>query len=56
MQQQHGANNVMKEFNDKGVNYSFTIPEGKAPTDGQEWYGYYYWGSVYGWTLMEKAI
>ena len=46
---------VVVNFTDKGVNYSFTIPAGKAPTDGQEWYGYYYLGSVYGWTLMENV-
>ena len=47
---------VVVNFTDKGVNYSFTIPAGKAPTDGQEWYGYYYLGSVYGWTLMENVM
>lgn len=47
---------VIVNFTDKGVNYSFTIPAGKAPTDGQEWYGYYYLGSVYGWTLMESVM
>ena len=47
---------VVVNFTDKGVNYSFTIPAGKAPTDGQEWYGYYYLGSVYGWTLMENVL
>lgn len=47
---------VIVNFTDKGVNYSFTIPAGKAPTDGQEWYGYYYLGSVYGWTLIENVM
>lgn len=47
---------VVVNFMDKGVNYSFTIPAGKAPTDGQEWYGYYYLGSVYGWTSIENAM
>lgn len=47
---------VVVNFTDKDVNYSFTIPAGKAPTDGQEWYGYYYLGSVYGWTLVEDTI
>lgn len=47
---------VVVNFTDKDVNYSFTIPAGKAPTDGQEWYGYYYLGSVYGWTLVEDVI
>lgn len=47
---------VIVNFTDKGVNYSFTIPVGKAPTDGQEWYGYYYLGSVYGWTLIENVM
>ena len=47
---------VVVNFTDKGVNYSFTIPAGKAPTDGQEWYGYYYLGSVYGWTLIENVM
>ena len=47
---------VVVNFTDKDVNYSFTIPAGKAPTDGQEWYGYYYLGSVYGWTLIENVM
>lgn len=47
---------VVVNFTDKGVNYSFTIPAGKAPTDGEEWYGYYYLGSVYGWTLIENVM
>ena len=47
---------VVVNFTDKDVNYSFTIPAGKAPTDGQEWYGYYYLGSVYGWTLVENVM
>ena len=47
---------VVVNFTDKDVNYSFTIPAGKAPTDGQEWYGYYYLGSAYGWTLVENVM
>ncbi|MBQ9989588.1 MAG: hypothetical protein IJP31_01395 [Lachnospiraceae bacterium] len=42
-------------FTDKGVDYELTIPAGKAPTDGQEWYGYYYLGSLYGWTSIESS-
>ena len=42
-------------FIDKGVSYSLTIPAGKAPTDGQEWYGYYYLGSIYGWKTIETS-
>lgn len=47
---------VVVNFTDKDVNYSFTIPAGKAPTDGQEWYGYYYLGSAYSWTLVENVM
>lgn len=37
------------EFEDKGVSYKVTIPAGMAPTDDQQFYGYYYLGSLYGW-------
>ena len=43
---------VKIHFTNHGVAYSLTIPAGQAPTDGQEWYGYYYLGSVYGWTSI----
>lgn len=36
-------------FTDKGVTRQFTIPAGAAPTDGAEYYGYYYLGALYGW-------
>lgn len=36
-------------FTDNGVTRQFTIPAGQAPTDGAEYYGYYYLGTIYGW-------
>lgn len=37
------------KFIDKEVPLHFTIPAGMAPVDGEDWYGYYYLGTVYGW-------
>lgn len=37
------------KFTDDGVDRMVTIPAGKAPTDGQAYYGYYYLGALYGW-------
>ena len=37
-------------FTEGEVAYRFLVPAGQAPTDGQEWYGYFYLGGVlYGW-------
>ena len=37
-------------FTEGEVAYRFLVPAGGAPTDGQEWYGYFYLGGVlYGW-------
>ena len=37
------------KFTDNEVPLHFTIPAGMAPVDGEDWYGYYYLGSQYGW-------
>ena len=36
-------------FKEEEETYQCLIPAGKAPTDGGEWYGYFYLGSLYGW-------
>lgn len=36
-------------FKEEEKTYQCLIPAGKAPTDGGEWYGYFYLGSLYGW-------
>lgn len=39
-------------FTEGEVAYRFLVPAGQAPTDGQEWYGYFYLGGVlYGWQV-----
>lgn len=40
---------LIVQFTDKGESHQFTIPAGQAPTDGADWYGYYYLGALYGW-------
>lgn len=40
---------LVVQFKDKEATHQFTIPAGKAPTDGADWYGYYYLGALYGW-------
>lgn len=40
---------LVVQFTDKGKSHQFTIPAGQAPTDGADWYGYYYLGALYGW-------
>lgn len=42
-------------FRDQGTAYTVTIPAGKAPTDGQMWYGVYYLGSLYGYSEIKTA-
>lgn len=40
---------LVVQFIDQDVQLQYTIPAGQAPTDGADWYGYYYLGTVYGW-------
>lgn len=40
---------LVVQFTDNGETRRFTIPAGQAPTDGADWYGYYYLGALYGW-------
>lgn len=40
---------LVVQFTDKDITRQFTIPAGQAPTDGADWYGYYYLGALYGW-------
>ena len=41
--------NLEVKFSDQGVNYHFLIPATAAPTEEEEWFGYFYLGGRYGW-------
>ena len=41
--------NLEVKFSEQGVNYHFLIPATAAPTEEEEWFGYFYLGGRYGW-------
>ncbi len=41
--------NLEVKFTEQEIKYHFLIPAGTAPTEGEEWYGYFYLGGRYGW-------